>query len=92
MSAHLIATHVTRRYGPTAVVEGVSLDLEPGDITALLGGSGAGKSTVFNLLMRLYDAETGEVRVDGKDVRGVVGDTLRANIGLVAQDLSLIHI
>ena len=59
MSVHLTATNVTRRYGPTAVVEGVSLTLEPGNITALLGGSGAGKSTLLRLFAGLEPLDGG---------------------------------
>jgi ATP-binding cassette, subfamily B, bacterial MsbA len=73
----------------TRALKGLSFVAAPGETVAIVGPSGAGKSTVFNLLMRLYDTEAGAVRVDGKDVRSVVGDTLRANIGLVAQDSAL---
>jgi ATP-binding cassette, subfamily B, bacterial MsbA len=73
----------------TRALNGLSFVAAPGETVAIVGPSGAGKSTVFNLLMRLYDAESGAVSVDGKDVRRVVGDTLRANIGLVAQDSAL---
>ena len=73
----------------TRALNGLSFKAAPGETVAIVGPSGAGKSTVFNLLMRLYDAETGSVRVDGHDVRRVIGDTLRANIGLVAQDSAL---
>ncbi|WP_370256662.1 MULTISPECIES: ABC transporter ATP-binding protein [Hyphomonas] len=73
----------------TRALNGLSIKAAPGETVAIVGPSGAGKSTVFNLLMRLYDAETGSVCVDGHDVRRVIGDTLRANIGLVAQDSAL---
>ncbi|WP_241764235.1 ABC transporter ATP-binding protein [Hyphomonas atlantica] len=73
----------------TRALNGLSFKAAPGETVAIVGPSGAGKSTVFNLLMRLYDAETGSVRVDGHDVRRVIGNTLRANIGLVAQDSAL---
>lgn len=73
----------------TRALRGLSFAAAPGETVAIVGPSGAGKSTVFNLLMRLYDPETGTVRVDCHDIRTVIGDTLRANIGLVAQDASL---
>lgn len=73
----------------TRALHGLSFSAKPGETVAIVGPSGAGKSTVFNLLMRLYDPMSGEVRVDGHDIRHVVGDTLRANIGLVAQDAAL---
>ena len=91
MSAHLIATHVTRRYGPTAVVEGVSLDLEPGDITALLGGSGAGKSTLLRLFAGLEPLDEGEIRLGGQ-LLSRPGKTVPAEkrrIGLIFQDFAL---
>ena len=71
------------------VLHGLSFSVAPGESVAIVGASGAGKSTVFNLLMRLYDPSEGSVRVDGQDVRAVTGDSLRANIGLVAQDSAL---
>ena len=73
----------------SVALRGLSFSIAPGESVAIVGASGAGKSTVFNLLMRLYDPTSGEVRVDGQDVREVAGDTLRANIGLVAQDAAL---
>ena len=73
----------------TQALSGLSFAVEPGETVAIVGPSGAGKSTVFNLLMRLYDPETGSVLVDGRNVRMVAGNSLRANIGLVAQDAAL---
>ena len=73
----------------TRALHGLSFQAEPGETVAIVGPSGAGKSTIFNLLLRLYDPEGGAVRVDGEDVRTVTGDSLRANIGLVAQDAAL---
>jgi iron(III) transport system ATP-binding protein len=91
MSAHLTATNVTRRYGLTAVVEDVSLDLEPGYITALLGGSGAGKSTLLRLFAGLEPVDSGEIRL-GDDLLSAAGKTVRAEkrrIGLIFQDFAL---
>ncbi|KCZ55575.1 hypothetical protein HY29_11710 [Hyphomonas beringensis] len=73
----------------TRALHGLSFSARPGETVAIVGPSGAGKSTVFNLLMRLYDPMSGVVSVDAHDIRHVVGDTLRANIGLVAQDAAL---
>lgn len=73
----------------TRALNGLSFRAEPGETLAIVGASGAGKSTIFNLLLRLYDPESGVVRVDGEDVRKVTGDSLRANMGLVAQDAAL---
>lgn len=73
----------------TRALNGLTFKAEPGETVAIVGPSGAGKSTVFNLLMRLYDVESGAVSVDGHDVRTLTGESLRANIGLVAQDAVL---
>ena len=73
----------------TQALNGLSFTAAPGETVAIVGPSGAGKSTVFNLLMRLYDVESGAVCVDGHDVRELTGESLRANIGLVAQDAVL---
>jgi subfamily B ATP-binding cassette protein MsbA len=62
---------------------------QPGETIALVGASGAGKSTVFNLLLRLYDAAKGSVRIDGHDVRDVTIASLRRNFALVSQDAFL---
>ncbi len=91
MSVHLTATNVTRRYGPTAVVEGVSLTLEPGNITALLGGSGAGKSTLLRLFAGLEPLDGGEIRL-GDELLSAPGKTVPAEkrrIGLIFQDFAL---
>ncbi|MEZ6012581.1 MAG: ABC transporter ATP-binding protein [Hyphomonas sp.] len=73
----------------TRALNGLSFRAEPGETVAIVGPSGAGKSTIFNLLLRLYDPEDGAVRLDGADIRTVTGDSLRANMGLVAQDAAL---
>lgn len=73
----------------TVALKGLSFAARPGETVAIVGASGAGKSTVFNLLMRLYDTSSGSVAVDGVDVRDVTGASLRAQMGLVAQDSAL---
>ena len=75
----------------TDVLHDVSLTIEPGETVALVGSSGAGKSTMASLLPRLYDVTGGVVRVDGHDVRELTGDSLRAAIGVVSQDPHLFH-
>jgi ATP-binding cassette subfamily B protein len=77
--------------GPTAVLHDVSFRVEPGHLVALVGHSGAGKSTIANLVPRLYDATSGSVRVGGLDVRQATADSLRAAIGVVSQDAHLFH-
>jgi ATP-binding cassette subfamily B protein len=73
------------------VLRGVSLTAEPGTMTALVGPSGAGKTTLSSLVPRLYDVTGGCVRVDGHDVRDLTLDSLTASIGMVTQDAHLFH-
>lgn len=72
-----------------AVLHTISLDIQPGEIIALVGPSGAGKSTLFNLIPRFYDPASGVVRVDGHDLRSVTQQSLRAQIALVPQETIL---
>ncbi len=81
---------VTFGYGDSApALEDVSLEAEPGETVALVGPSGAGKSTVLNLIPRFYDVQSGQVCVDGQDVRGVTMESLRAAMALVSQDVTI---
>jgi len=73
------------------VLTGVLLDVAPGETLALVGASGAGKSTMASLVPRLYDVTAGAVRVDGHDVRDLTLDSLRSAIGVVSQDPHLFH-
>jgi ATP-binding cassette subfamily B multidrug efflux pump len=83
---------VSFHYGKTGgVIDGLDLEIKPGEKVGLVGRSGAGKSTVVNLLLRFYDAQSGRVLIDGQDVAGVTQESLRANIGVVTQDTSLLH-
>ncbi|GLX50464.1 ABC transporter ATP-binding protein [Streptomyces hygroscopicus subsp. hygroscopicus] len=77
--------------GGTEVLHGVSFRAEPGQTIALVGSSGAGKSTIAQLLPRLYDVDAGAVRVGGVDVRDVTAASLRATLGMVTQDGHLFH-
>ncbi len=76
---------------PKRVIEDFSLTIRPGEKIGLVGRSGAGKSTVVNLLLRLYDVQAGRITVDGQDIAGVTQDSLRRQIGMVTQDTSLLH-
>jgi ATP-binding cassette subfamily B protein len=77
--------------GPVDVLHDVSFRVEPGQLVALVGHSGAGKSTIANLVPRLYDVTGGAVRIGGVDVRRVTLDSLRDSIGVVSQDAHLFH-
>jgi ATP-binding cassette subfamily B protein len=73
----------------TSVLQDVTIHAQPGEMIALLGPTGSGKSTVVNLLPRFYDVTTGAVRIDGQDVRDATIDSLREAIGIVQQDVFL---
>ncbi|MBU6257990.1 MAG: ABC transporter ATP-binding protein [Burkholderiales bacterium] len=77
--------------GARKVIDGLSLKIRPGEKIGLVGRSGAGKSTVVNLLLRLYDVEGGRILIDGQDIAGVSQDSLRRAVGMVTQDTSLLH-
>ena len=76
---------------PRRVIEGLDLVIRPGERIGLIGRSGAGKSTLVNLLLRFYDLERGRILIDGQDIAGVTQESLRARIGMVTQDTSLLH-
>ena len=73
------------------VLENLSLQIRPGEKVGIVGRSGAGKSTLVNLLLRFYDIEGGRILIDGQDISAVAQDSLRAAIGMVTQDTSLLH-
>lgn len=75
----------------TGVFDALSLHIKSGEKVGLVGRSGAGKSTLVNLLLRFYDVEGGTIRIDGQDIAQVSQDSLRAQIGMVTQDTSLLH-
>ncbi|ANP56534.1 ABC transporter ATP-binding protein [Streptomyces griseochromogenes] len=77
--------------GGAEVLHGISFRAEPGQTVALVGSSGAGKSTIAQLLPRLYDVDAGAVRIGGTDARDVTAASLRATLGMVTQDGHLFH-
>lgn len=79
--------NVSFGYSPeTAVIENLSLTAEPGSTVAIVGPTGAGKTTLVNLLMRFYDVDSGRILLDGVDIRDVSRSSLRSRIGMVLQD------
>jgi ATP-binding cassette subfamily B multidrug efflux pump len=84
--------NVVFAYGGTRkVLDGLTLTVRPGEKIGLVGRSGAGKSTVVNLLLRLYDLEAGRILIDGQDIADVTQQSLRRQVGMVTQDTSLLH-
>ncbi|WP_440466721.1 ABC transporter ATP-binding protein [Pseudomonas sp. YH-1] len=84
--------HVDFSYGKGGgLISGLDLTVRPGEKIGLVGPSGAGKSTLVNLLLRLYDLEGGRILIDGQDIAQVTQESLRAQIGMVTQDTSLLH-
>ena len=77
--------------GENTVIDGLDLVIRPGEKIGLVGRSGAGKSTIVNLLLRFYDTEGGRITIDGRDIARATQDSLRAAIGMVTQDTSLLH-
>jgi ATP-binding cassette subfamily B multidrug efflux pump len=77
--------------GAKPVIDGLDLHIRAGEKIGLVGRSGAGKSTVVNLLLRFYDVESGRVLIDGQDIALATQDSLRAQVGMVTQDTSLLH-
>ncbi len=73
------------------VIDNLSLTIRPGEKVGLVGRSGAGKSTLVSVLLRFYDLEAGRILIDGQDIAHVTQDSLRAAIGMVTQDTSLLH-
>jgi ATP-binding cassette subfamily B multidrug efflux pump len=91
-----ISFHYGRQSGAGAtrvggVIYDLSLRIAPGEKVGLVGRSGAGKSTLVNLLLRFYDLEAGRILIDDQDIAVVTQDSLRAQIGMVTQDTSLLH-
>ena len=84
--------NVTFHYGKGAgVLDGIDLVVRPGEKVGLVGPSGAGKTTLANLILRLYDLEGGKILIDGQDIAGVTQNSLRGNVGVVSQDTALFH-
>jgi ATP-binding cassette subfamily B multidrug efflux pump len=84
--------NVTFNYGGNRkVIDGLNLTIHPGEKIGLVGRSGAGKSTIVNLLLRFYDVGSGRILIDGQDIANVTQDSLRTHIGMVTQDTSLLH-
>ncbi|MGH8614722.1 MAG: ABC transporter ATP-binding protein [Gammaproteobacteria bacterium] len=88
----IVFDHVSFHYGKgSGVFEDFSLTIKPGEKVGLVGRSGAGKSTLVNLLLRFHDVEAGRILIDGQNIAEVTQESLRAHVGMVTQDTSLLH-
>ncbi|WP_395515888.1 ABC transporter ATP-binding protein [Pseudorhizobium flavum] len=89
---HIRYENVRFHYGKKkGVIEDLTLDIAAGEKVGLVGRSGAGKTTLMNLLLRFYDLEAGRITIDGQDIAQVSQESLRSLIGVVTQDTSLLH-
>lgn len=82
---------VTFGYGSDAIIKNINLTAEPGQKIAFVGSTGAGKTTITNLINRFYDIQTGSIKVDGTDIRHMNKNSLRENIAMVLQDTHLFN-
>ncbi len=88
---HNITFNYGKRDGERGVIENLCLDIKGGEKIGVVGRSGAGKSTLVSVLLRFYELQGGRIVIDGQDISRVTQDSLRANIGMVTQDTSLLH-
>jgi ATP-binding cassette, subfamily B, multidrug efflux pump len=92
LQGRIVFEHVSFRYQPDEpLIEDLSLVAEPGHTIAIVGPTGAGKTTLVNLIMRFYEIDAGSITLDGLDIRRMRREQLRARIGMVLQDAWLFH-
>src|SRR5205807_998232 len=85
-NGNAIHVHGSKPGEPDWVLQDVSFTIEPGETVAIVGHTGAGKTTILSLLLRFYDVQQGAIRIDGVDIREMDLDELRRNFGMVLQD------
>lgn len=89
IKGHILFRDVTFSYDDAPILEKISFEVDPGDIVAIVGSSGAGKTTIVNLIPRFYDPQGGRVEIDGIDVKDYSIKNLRRQIGIVSQNIIL---
>ncbi len=89
INGHVVFDHVRFGYNEVEVLHDISLEVQPGESIAFVGETGAGKSSMINLLTRFYDVRGGAIRIDGYDIRDVTQQSLRSQLGVVPQDTFL---
>jgi len=87
----LVIQNLSKHFGSTVAVNAVSLTVEGGSFVGIIGRSGAGKSTLAHLLLRFFDPVSGRILIDGQDIALATQESVRASIGMVTQDTSLLH-
>ncbi len=87
IKGHVEFRNATFRYpgAEKPVLHDISFETKPGEVTAIIGGTGSGKSTLVNLILRFYDVETGSILINGVDIRDMSQEDLRSKIGFVPQ-------
>lgn len=89
VNGHVRFEQVSFSYGKQTVLSGINFEVQPGQIVALLGATGSGKSTIISLIPRFYDPTAGRILLDGRDIRQVTLNSLRSQIGIVLQETTL---
>lgn len=89
IKGHVVYDNVQFGYGDVRVLHDINLEVQPGESIAFVGETGAGKSSMINLLARFYDVDGGAIRIDGHDIRDVTQQSLRSQLGVVLQDTFL---
>ncbi|CDQ40618.1 ABC transporter ATP-binding protein [Virgibacillus salexigens] len=91
ITGHIIFDHVYFGYEDTAILKGISFEANPGETVALVGHTGAGKTTIINLLARFYNYDEGDIRIDGTSLKSIKRANLRQHMAFVLQDAFLFH-
>src|SRR5690606_18313670 len=91
INGHIVFDQVSFTYPDTGIqaLKNVSFEVKPGQILAIIGRTGSGKTTIANLLMRMYDADSGTIRIDGRPITQINLPSFRSQVGFIPQDVFL---